>query len=84
MVQHHLDEAIVSRSPNPIDDIDRDTEAMGWNQLSSLGNHAIELGLIIGHGFYKGQYEILKPGEPMLMSPDAALLYLQKLIQEAG
>ncbi|MGK7890330.1 MAG: hypothetical protein AB4042_13425 [Leptolyngbyaceae cyanobacterium] len=65
------------------DEVDRDTEVMGWNHLSRLGNYAIQQGLIIGHGFYKGQYEILKPGEALVMSPDEALGYLQQLIREA-
>jgi len=76
-------EAMDLEAADQVDDIDRDTEVMGWNQLSSLGNHAIQRGLIIGHGFYKGKYEILKQGEPLLMSPDEALTYLQRLIREA-
>jgi hypothetical protein len=37
--------------------------------------------LIAGHGYHKGQYEILRQGKVLLMSPDEALNYLQNLIQ---
>jgi hypothetical protein len=41
------------------------------------------LGLIIGHGFHKGQYEVLHRGEALLMSPKEAIAYLQQIIQTA-
>jgi hypothetical protein len=51
------------------------------NQLNALGNRAIALGLIVGHGYHQGKYELLKPGEVLLLSPLEALTYLESLIQ---
>lgn len=56
-------------------------ESMGVNQLNDLGNQAIQLGLIAGHGYHRGQYEILQQGKVLLMSPDEAVVYLQTQIQ---
>ncbi|MCG8367546.1 MAG: hypothetical protein MJA27_29950 [Pseudanabaenales cyanobacterium] len=56
-------------------------ERISLNQLNELGNQAVALGLIGGHGHHRGQYEILRQGEVLLMSPQAAIPYLQSLIR---
>ncbi|MBD1808387.1 hypothetical protein H6F98_23450 [Microcoleus sp. FACHB-SPT15] len=61
--------------------INLELESISWNQLTEVGNQAVKLGLIAGHGYHKGQYEILRQGKALLMSPDEALKYLQNLIQ---
>jgi hypothetical protein len=61
--------------------INLELESISWNQLTEVGNQAVKLGLIAGHGYHKGQYEILRQGKVLLMSPDEALNYLQNLIQ---
>jgi hypothetical protein len=61
--------------------INLELESISWNQLTEVGNQAVKLGLIAGHGYHKGQYEILRQGKVLLMSPDEALKYLQNLIQ---
>ena len=70
---------------NPNDDIQNrlhlEVESLSVNQLTELGNQAIQLGLIAGHGYHRGQYEILRQGEALMMTPQAALGYLQSLIQ---
>jgi hypothetical protein len=48
----------------------------GLNQLTVLGNQAIDRGLIIGHGYHRGNYEILLKGEVLTLSPDEAIAYL--------
>jgi hypothetical protein len=50
------------------------------NQLHQLGNQAIQQGLIIGHGYHQGQYEILHRTETVLLSPQEAVIYLQELL----
>ncbi len=54
-----------------------------YNQLNQLGNRAIALGLIIGHGHHAGKYEILSRQEVLLLSPREAYSYLQALIKQA-
>jgi len=61
--------------------INLELESISWNQLTEVGNQSVKLGLIAGHGYHKGQYEILRQGKALLMSPDEALKYLQNLIQ---
>lgn len=61
--------------------IQRDLEAISINQLTNLGNRAIELGLIAGHGYHKGQYELIRQGKILLMTPEEAVTYLADLIQ---
>lgn len=63
--------------------IQRDLEAIGINQLTNLGNRAIELGLIAGHGYHQGQYELIRDGKILLMTPEEATAYLADLIQSA-
>lgn len=62
---------------------DRDSNAFDYTQLTVLGNRAIALGLIVGHGYHQGKYELLHRGEALLLSPAEAISYLQALIQSA-
>ncbi|MDA0268913.1 MAG: hypothetical protein O2890_12310 [Cyanobacteria bacterium] len=61
-----------------------EVEGMSVNQLNALGNQAIQMGLISGHGYHKGQYEVLRQGKALLMPPGEAMLYLQQLIQSVS
>lgn len=56
-------------------------ETMGINKLTEAGNIALSMGLIAGHGFHGGKYEILQQGKAILLSTDAAANYLEKLIK---
>ncbi|MGA9381204.1 MAG: hypothetical protein WBV73_20795 [Phormidium sp.] len=64
--------------------LNQELEAISYNKLTELGNKAIQLKLIIGHGYRGGQYEILRQGKAILMSPDEAQTYLENLIKEMG
>jgi hypothetical protein len=59
-------------------------ESIGLNQLNDLGNKAISLGLIAGHGHHGGQYELLHQGKVVTISPSEAVTYLENLIQAVG
>lgn len=59
-------------------------EGHALNRLNALGNQAIDLKLIGAHGFHRGQYELLREGKFLLMSPIEALHYLENLIETAG
>ncbi|MDA0672952.1 MAG: hypothetical protein O3C67_04490 [Cyanobacteria bacterium] len=61
----------------------QDRDIADINQLNALGNEAIALGLIVGHGYHQGQYEILHRGEAVTLTPAEATQYLQALIQSA-
>jgi hypothetical protein len=67
------------------DDLAEDSaaEPFDFNQLHNLGNQAIAQGLIIGHGYHQGKYELLHRGEAVLLSPPEALSYLQALMTSA-
>lgn len=58
-----------------------DADSFDYNQLNELGNRAIALGLLVGHGYRGGQYELLSKGEVLLLPPQEAYAYLQTLIQ---
>lgn len=62
--------------------LDNELDIMSFNRLNELGNEAIKKGLIAGHGFRGGQYEILQAGEAKMMSPEEAQQYLEKLISD--
>ncbi|HBY77071.1 MAG TPA: hypothetical protein DEG47_08715 [Cyanobacteria bacterium UBA11148] len=62
--------------------LNQEIESIGINKLTQLGNQAISLGLIAGHGYRGGRYEILRQGKALVMSPDEAQTYLEKLIKE--
>jgi hypothetical protein len=53
------------------------------NRLTELGNQAIAAGLIIGHGYHEGQYEILRRGEVLLFSPEDAQHHLETWLAQA-
>ncbi|MEQ8752689.1 MAG: hypothetical protein RID09_04105 [Coleofasciculus sp. G1-WW12-02] len=71
-----MDEDIIRQKLN------QELEGISINKLTQLGNQAVQLGLIAGHGYHKGQYEILRQGKALMMSPDEAQAYLEKLIQD--
>lgn len=62
--------------------INTEVEAMSINDLTQLGNQAVSLGLIIGHGYHRNQYEILYRGQVFLLSPKEALNHLKNLITQ--
>lgn len=69
-------------TPDPLEQrLNLEIEGMSVTQLNALGNQAIQMGLIAGHGYHKGQYEILRQGKALLMTPEEAMKYLQRLIQ---
>jgi hypothetical protein len=59
-------------------------ESISMNQLHELGNKAVSLGLIAGHGHHGGQYELIQQGKIVTLSPSEAVTYLENLIQEGG
>jgi len=61
--------------------LDQEMESLSYNRLHKLGNEAIARGLIIGHGYRGGQYEILRREEELLLDPEAAEQYLEGLLQ---
>ena len=63
------------------DEQEKEQEILSLNKLTELGNEAINLGLIVGHGYRGGQYEILRSGEVLLMTSQEAQSYLQGLIE---
>lgn len=65
------------------ENLDQQFEAIDTNQLTELGNRAIKLKLIAGHGFHGGKYELLRQGEVITLSPKEAMSYLTLLINEA-
>lgn len=64
--------------------LNSELEMLSYNKLTELGNKAVDLGLIAGHGYRGGKYEILRQGKALLMSPEEAQTYLEKLIKEIG
>jgi len=68
---------------NPDRNIESEEETVDHNQLNALGNRAIALGLIIGHGYHQGQYELLykEPGTSLLLSPQEAFIHLKALLR---
>jgi hypothetical protein len=68
--------------PTPLEPLfEPDTDDFDYNRLNELGNRAIALGLLLGHGYRGGQYELLQRGEVLLLSPPEAYAYLQALVQ---
>lgn len=63
--------------------LDLELEAVSLNRLNELGNQAIALKLIAGHGYHQGQYEIIRQGQVLTMTPGEAVSYLQALV-DAG
>ena len=64
--------------------LNQEIEVISLNKLTELGNQAISLGLIAGHGYRGGKYEILRQGKALMMSPDEAQTYLENLIKDIG
>lgn len=69
--------------PDPIDNHHPEPEAAepDYNQLNTLGNRAIALGVIVGHGYRGGDYELLQRDQVVLLKPQEAIAYLKTLIQ---
>ncbi len=61
--------------------LELENEVNNYNILTELGNQAVSLKLIAGHGYHGGQYEILHQGKALLMSPEEAKTYLENLIK---
>ncbi len=63
--------------------IDYSAAFQSVNDLTELGNAAIQAGLIAGHGYHSGKYEILCNGEALLFTPEEAEAYLKSLFEQA-
>lgn len=61
--------------------LDLEIETLSLNQLNNLGNQAVRMGLIAGHGYHKGQYELIRQGQVLTMTVEHAFQYLQNLIR---
>ena len=59
-----------------------EVEMMDTNRLTLAGNRAQALGLIDGHGFRGGKYEILRNGEFLTFAPLEAQAYLEQLVKD--
>ncbi len=68
---------------DPVDAIEANHEGSAINHLTELGSRAVSLKLIAGHGFHRGQYELLRDGQCLLMTPIEAQQYLENLIASA-
>jgi len=64
--------------------MESELETMNMNQLHDLANQAVKQGLILGHGYRGGQYELLRREEVVLLPPNEAVAYLEGLIQNVG
>lgn len=52
------------------------------SELTKLGNQAVKMGLISGHGYHGGKYEILFNGQFFLLTPEEAHSYLKDLLKQ--
>jgi hypothetical protein len=57
-------------------------ESFFTNELTLLGNQAVKKGLISGHGYHGGKYEILCNGQLFALSPEEAHSYLKNLVKQ--
>lgn len=57
-------------------------ESVLTKELTKFGNQAVKRGLISGHGYYQGKYEILCNGQIFLLSPEKAHSYLKSLVEQ--
>ena len=64
--------------------LNNEVDALSINYLTDLGNRAVALGIIAGHGYRGGRYELLYQGKAMMFSPQEAQTFLEKLLQDAG
>ena len=68
------------------DNADPEEQNFDYSALNTLGTRAIARGLLIGHGYHHGQYELLlaatstHPVTPLLLSPRQAYGYLKSLL----
>ena len=62
--------------------INQELESISFNKLTELGNKAVHLKLILGHGWRNGKYEILSRDEALLFSAKEAQVYLENLIKK--
>ena len=62
--------------------MNQELESINFNKLTQLGNRAVRLQLIIGHGWRSGKYEILHRDKALLISAQEAQTYLENLIKE--
>ncbi|WP_041739448.1 hypothetical protein [Calothrix sp. PCC 6303] len=62
--------------------LQQEGDLIGISMLTELGNQAVQLGLIAGHGYHGGKYEILRKGQVILLAPQEAKTYLLNLIAE--
>ena len=61
--------------------LNQEIESISLNQLTDLGNQAVSMGLIAGHGYHKDQYEIIRQGKILTLPVQDAFDYLEGLIQ---
>lgn len=66
----------------PIHQETTNAEAFSTTEITQLGNQAVKKGLISGHGYHQGKYEILCNGQVFLLSPGKAYSYLKTLIEQ--
>ncbi|MFB8788505.1 MAG: hypothetical protein U7123_06570 [Potamolinea sp.] len=52
------------------------------NELTQLGNLAVKRGLISGHGYHGGKYEILCLGQLFHLTLEEAYSYLKTLVEK--
>ena len=57
-------------------------QAFSTTEITQLGNQAVKKGLISGHGYHQGKYEILCNGQVFLLSPEKAYSYLKTLTEQ--
>ena len=57
-------------------------ESLFANELTKLGNQAVKISLISGHGYHGGKYEILCNGQIFLLTPEEAHTYLKDLVKQ--
>lgn len=69
------EEKLINQDTNP-------NEAFSTTEITELGNQAVKKGLISGHGYYQGKYEILCNGQIFLLTPEKAYSYLKTLVEQ--
>jgi hypothetical protein len=57
-------------------------ESVFTKELTKLGNQAVKMSLISGHGYHGGKYEILCNGQIFLLTPEQAHSYLKDLVKQ--
>lgn len=59
-----------------------DRESSFAKELTHFGNQAVKMGLISGHGYHGGKYEILFNGQLFRLTPEEAHSYLKNLLKQ--